>query len=47
MAFGGAGMIVSDPLHRKIVDVWDTCYDKFKNLFGGELASVACPDAGS
>lgn len=40
MAFGGAGMIVSEPLHRKLFDIWDTCHDRFRNLFGGELASL-------
>lgn len=36
MAFGGAGMIISDPLSSKMYDLWDTCYTKYHHVFGGE-----------
>ena len=49
MAFGGAGMLVSDPLMSKMYDIWDSCYEQFRHHFGGELlllpvSSRACAD---
>lgn len=37
MAFGGAGMLVSDPLMTEMYNVWDSCHEQFKHIFGGGL----------
>lgn len=36
MAFGGAGMLVSDPLMLEMYNIWDRCYEEFRHHFGGE-----------
>lgn len=40
MAFGGAGMLVSDPLSLKMYNLWDDCFEKFRHIFGGALPAV-------
>lgn len=35
MAFGGAGILVSDALMLKMFTIWDDCHDRFKHVFGG------------
>jgi len=42
MAFGGAGMLVSDPLSEKMLDVWDDCWTKFRHVFGGDEMLTRC-----
>lgn len=41
MAFGGAGMLVSDAMVSKMYNVWDDCYEEFKNIFGGAYTLVS------
>ncbi|KAL8279176.1 hypothetical protein RQP46_008432 [Phenoliferia psychrophenolica] len=42
MAFGGAGMLVSDPLSLKMYNLWDDCFEKFRHIFGGDEMITRC-----
>ncbi|ORY67936.1 hypothetical protein BCR35DRAFT_178607 [Leucosporidium creatinivorum] len=42
MAFGGAGMLVSDPLMTEMYNVWDSCHEQFKHIFGGDEMVTRC-----
>jgi hypothetical protein len=42
MAFGGAGMLVSDPLISRMEELWDECFDRFRWLFGGDEMVTRC-----
>ena len=43
MAFGGAGMVISDPLSSKMHDLWDVCYAKYHHVFGGTSPRLVAP----
>ncbi|KAK4705947.1 hypothetical protein P7C70_g247, partial [Phenoliferia sp. Uapishka_3] len=42
MAFGGAGMLVSESLSLKMYDLWDDCFEKFRHVFGGDEMITRC-----
>ncbi|KAK4057061.1 hypothetical protein OIO90_001961 [Microbotryomycetes sp. JL221] len=42
MAFGGAGMIVSQTLMSDMQAMFDTCLSKYKNIFGGDEMVTRC-----
>ncbi|KAM0752682.1 hypothetical protein T439DRAFT_354176 [Meredithblackwellia eburnea MCA 4105] len=42
MAFGGAGMLVTDSLSRKMYDLFDDCYEKYRHIFGGDEMLTRC-----
>lgn len=34
-------MLVSDPLMMEMYNVWDSCHEQFKHIFGGKFSSSA------
>ncbi|GAA6010047.1 hypothetical protein JCM10207_007535 [Rhodosporidiobolus poonsookiae] len=42
MAFGGAGILVSNPLLAAMQDRWDECHAQFKDVFGGDDMVTQC-----
>lgn len=42
MAFGGAGLSISDALGAKLYNLWDTCWTNWKHIFGGTSFSLDC-----
>ncbi|GAA5980765.1 hypothetical protein JCM11641_002637 [Rhodosporidiobolus odoratus] len=42
MAFGGAGLLVSRGLGASMYDRWDTCFDRYKDIFGGDEMLTRC-----
>ncbi|KAI5475175.1 glycosyltransferase family 31 protein [Pseudohyphozyma bogoriensis] len=42
MAFGGAGLLISDTLELKLYNLWDTCWEKWKHIFGGDEMITRC-----
>lgn len=46
MAFGGGGMLLSDPLAAKMYVIWDECYKRFHHVFGGDEMVTRCAALG-
>ncbi|BGP01121.1 hypothetical protein NBRC10513v2_004866 [Rhodotorula toruloides] len=42
MLFGGGGALVSRALMSSMYDIWDECYDRFKDAFGGDEMLTRC-----
>lgn len=42
MAFGGAGIVASNPLLASMANQWPKCYEQFKNVFGGDEMLTRC-----
>lgn len=42
MAFGGAGMMVSAPLADKMYGIWDSCFEQYRFIFGGDEMVTRC-----
>ncbi|BGP17555.1 hypothetical protein JCM10213_004096 [Rhodosporidiobolus nylandii] len=42
MAFGGAGMLVSHALMTAMYTRWDACFDRYKDIFGGDEMITRC-----
>lgn len=45
MAYGGAGIIISQPLMDSMAAIWDECLIGFESIFGGAFFSMALSEA--